>query len=220
MARPSSRAVMTGTVKVWDLGMGQERASLKGHAGRVHAVVLSGDGKTLVSASGDNTVKIWDVASGQERATLKGHTGPVTSVALSGDGKTLVSGSADHSDQGLGRGHGAGTRHPQGPYSRGHFRGVERRRQDARLGESGQNGQGLGRGHGAGTRHPQGPYGRVTSVALSGDGKTLVSGSRDSTVKVWDVGTGQERATLKGPFGRSRVRGVERRTARPSFGKW
>ena len=36
------------------------------------------------------------------------------------------------------------------------------------------------------------------SVALSGDGKTLVSGSFDGTVKVWDVGTGRERTALKG----------------------
>ena len=83
------------TVKVWDVGTGQERATLKGHADPVTSVALSGDGKTLASGSVDRTVKVWDVGTGQERATLKGHTDPVSSVALSGDGKTLVSGSED-----------------------------------------------------------------------------------------------------------------------------
>ena len=30
--------------------------------------------------------------------------------------------------------------------------------------------------------------GRVTSVAFSPDGKTIVSGSYDKTIKVWDAG--------------------------------
>ena len=30
---------------------------------------------------------------------------------------------------------------------------------------------------------------RVTSVAFSPDGKMIVSGSRDQTIKVWDAGT-------------------------------
>ena len=55
-------------------------------------MALSGDGKTLVSGSGDKTVKVWDVGTGQERATFKGHTAQVTSVALSGDGQTLATG--------------------------------------------------------------------------------------------------------------------------------
>ena len=43
-----------------------------------------------------------------------------------------------------------------------------------------------------------GHTGRVTSVAFSPDGKRIVSGSRDHTVKVWDVQTGKELLTLKG----------------------
>ena len=86
---------MDSTVKVWDVGTGQERATLKGHTDAVSSVALSGDGKTLVSGSVDGTVRVWDVGTGQERATLKGHTAAVLSVALSGDGKTLVSGSDD-----------------------------------------------------------------------------------------------------------------------------
>ncbi|NCQ94376.1 MAG: hypothetical protein GPJ13_04130, partial [Microcystis aeruginosa W11-06] len=38
----------------------------------------------------------------------------------------------------------------------------------------------------------------VTSVNFSPDGKTLVSGSRDKTIKLWNVETGQEIRTLKG----------------------
>jgi WD40 repeat protein len=35
----------------------------------------------------------------------------------------------------------------------------------------------------------------VRSVAFSPDGKTLVSGSRNKTIKLWDVATGKERVT-------------------------
>ena len=38
----------------------------------------------------------------------------------------------------------------------------------------------------------------VRSVAFSPDGRQIVSGSSDNTLKVWDVATGQETLTLKG----------------------
>ena len=45
----------------------------------------------------------------------------------------------------------------------------------------------------------------VTSVAFSSDGSMLVSGSWDATVRLWDVVTGQEKAT----------QGIRGRQARP-----
>ena len=44
----------------------------------------------------------------------------------------------------------------------------------------------------------KGHLGRVTSVSFSPDGKRIVSGCFDSTLKVWDAETGQELLTLKG----------------------
>ena len=41
-----------------------------------------------------------------------------------------------------------------------------------------------------------GHQGRVNSVAMSGDGRHIVSGSSDGTVAVWDFQTGARLATL------------------------
>ena len=38
----------------------------------------------------------------------------------------------------------------------------------------------------------------VSSVAFAPDGKTLGTGSDDRTVKLWDITTGKDLATLKG----------------------
>jgi WD40 repeat protein len=44
----------------------------------------------------------------------------------------------------------------------------------------------------------QGHTSSVTSVAFSPDGKRIVSGSLDQTLKVWDATSGQETLTHKG----------------------
>ena len=47
----------------------------------------------------------------------------------------------------------------------------------------------------------QGHTNQVNSVACSADGTRIVSGSGDSTVKVWDAGSGEEILTLRGHAG-------------------
>src|ERR1035438_10513388 len=48
---------------------------------------------------------------------------------------------------------------------------------------------------------PTGHADEVGAVALSADGRRAVSGSGDKTLKVWDVESGQELATLQGHDG-------------------
>eukprot|EP01059_Diplonema_ambulator_P031593 TRINITY_DN5856_c0_g1_i6.p1 TRINITY_DN5856_c0_g1~~TRINITY_DN5856_c0_g1_i6.p1 ORF type:complete len:127 (+),score=19.01 TRINITY_DN5856_c0_g1_i6:92-472(+) len=51
----------------------------------VDCVVLSADGKKIVSGSGDGTIRVWDLETGKETLKLEGHTSDVYSVAMSGD---------------------------------------------------------------------------------------------------------------------------------------
>ena len=45
---------------------------------------------------------------------------------------------------------------------------------------------------------PQGHFEAINTVAITSDGKTLVSGSNDATIRVWDLATGRERRILWG----------------------
>src|SRR5205085_499769 len=46
-----------------------------------------------------------------------------------------------------------------------------------------------------------GQPGGVTALAISADGRTLISGGREKSARLWEAGTGQERKQLKGHGG-------------------
>ena len=65
------------------------------HAGPVHAVAFSPDGKQLLTASGPSAVTLWNAETGKQVRSFTGHAEPVRAIAFSPDGKWVLTGSAD-----------------------------------------------------------------------------------------------------------------------------
>jgi WD40 repeat protein len=77
--------------RVWDVASGKLLWKLQAHDGFTYSMIISADGKTLVTGGDDGTIRFWDVPTRQETRRFQGHSGQVMSLALSADGKTLVS---------------------------------------------------------------------------------------------------------------------------------
>jgi WD40 repeat protein len=84
-----------GTARVWEARSGRLLAELP-HAGPVHDVAFSSDGRFLVTASGDAPT-IWDLASQRPLGQLFGHDAAVLTVDFSPEGFSVVSSGDDQS---------------------------------------------------------------------------------------------------------------------------
>ena len=79
-----------GTVRVWDVGSGEQLAKCQGHSDWVMGVAVTPNGSLAASGGRDGTLRLWTM-SGKEVRKIK-HTGEVTCVALAPDGSRAVSG--------------------------------------------------------------------------------------------------------------------------------
>jgi len=99
---PAGTVIATGSadkkVKLWDVALGSETATLSGHTDAVRAVAFAPDGKALLSGSDDRTALIWDLATGKAAPALKPCASPITAVAYAPDGSTLLLGVAAKND--------------------------------------------------------------------------------------------------------------------------
>jgi dipeptidyl aminopeptidase/acylaminoacyl peptidase len=188
-----------GTIKLWDVATGKERASLVARRHGVRSfLVFSPDGKLLASGPHDRTVKLWDVATGKERANLRGSGAGVWSVAFSPDGKALAVGSE------------------QGPVKLWDIASTKVRatfsfpEQDVRSVAFSPDGKTVAGGGFAGLirlwevatgrerASLTGQGSAVQSMVFSPDGKVLASGHKNGVTRLWHLASGNERAALKG----------------------
>ncbi|HEV7902879.1 MAG TPA: caspase family protein [Pyrinomonadaceae bacterium] len=191
-------------ISLLDHDTGNVVRKFQGFASAALSVECSPDGKTL-AVGGMNTVTLWDIATGKQARTLPGHPFSVLALAYSPDGKLLASGSGVYGRSGQVKLWDAAT---------------GQLLHEANLPTSGlvfslkfsPDGKTIAAGSGrqghvgavtlfdaatlAERRTLSGHTDFVSTVAYSLDGKLIISGSWDRTLKLWDAQTGAELATL------------------------
>lgn len=82
---------LDGTLQLWDLITGRERATLNGHSRQINNLSFSPDGSLLASSGVDGSLFVWDVTTGNQQADLSGDA-QVQDLVFSPDGTTLAYG--------------------------------------------------------------------------------------------------------------------------------
>src|SRR5262245_945773 len=160
------------TVSLWNSATGANLCHLKGHQQRVWCVAFSPDGKFLASGAEDSLVLLWDVKTRTQVRELRGHKKHVSGVAFSPDGRRLVS--VEVTDTLRER----GEKRPGGQEDRMILWDVE-------------SGQAI----------ISVPARRMSSLAFSPDGQTIVTGDHFGQLHVWNAATGAGIHVLEGHDG-------------------
>ncbi|MDA1054578.1 MAG: WD40 repeat domain-containing protein [Planctomycetota bacterium] len=198
---PDNQQIFTagvdGTVRHWRIPVAS--VPMNGHTEPLSVLAGSHGGQWYVTGAADKTVRVWQ-AGGQPVRALAGHLQPITAVAVRTDDAQIASADAEGAIWLWNASSGA----PEGTlwapaaattamaYDRangslitGDEQGWLRRWQLPPIAPT------LGNGH----TQP------IRSVATTPDGKWIVSGSQDQTVRVWNAENGQAVRTLDAPGG-------------------
>ncbi|MFI6503059.1 helix-turn-helix domain-containing protein [Nonomuraea typhae] len=200
--RPDGRMLAVGEdggpIRLWDLADPRRpalAAVLRGHTDRVQGLAYRPDGRVLASAGADRLVKLWDLtgpgAPGPP-ATIEGHGNGVATIAFAPSGRVLASAGFDHTARLW------DVADPRRPAALSVLTGHSNSVHAVAFSSDGRT---LATAGFDGTarlwdvtrpREPGAPVAlaghtdRVNSVAFGRDG-TLISGSIDTTARIWDL---------------------------------
>ncbi|MEC8896101.1 MAG: WD40 repeat domain-containing protein [Planctomycetota bacterium] len=93
-ARLLATASFDGSLKIWNVRDGMERATLSGHRGKVMSVTFSSAGNFLLSGGEDGTARLWD-APRDQAGVLVAQAAPVEAFVLHPASGRLVTAASD-----------------------------------------------------------------------------------------------------------------------------
>ncbi len=202
---PDGKTLVSGsqdrTLRLWDVVTGKHKQtisnpvkSIVGNSSNVSITAFSSDSATLASGNQDGSIYLWDVVTAKRKGTFNGHAGAISSITFSPDGLTLASTSMDGSirlwdvETGQQKQAIAGYKKTNWRvffYPNGLVLASKAASELASIGQ--ENVQLWDLVTGERKKVLSGHAKNVSTLSFSADGKTLVSGSKDGTVLVWDM---------------------------------
>ena len=187
------------SIRLWDIASGRELRRFVGHHKVIESVAFCPDGRHLISGSYDGSMRLWDINTGTEVRRFEGHTHAVWSMAVSVDGRLALSGDGAGLGPGVLRVWDVQTARELRSFGhKGVVDQVAFSPDGSRLlsasidpgdaylhlwdAQSGSEVRSFREGHGA---MP------TTSAVFSTDGRRILSGSWDQTMRWWDVSSGR-----------------------------
>jgi WD40 repeat protein len=198
---PDGRHILSGSwgkeLILWDFATGREVKRFAGMRYAEKAGCFSPDGEHVLSGGEDKVVRLWNIATGREVSRFEGHTNGIGYVSFCLDGKYALSGLGDQMrlwEVATGRevrrfAHGAGALLPGGRLLL-EFCDKTLQLHDLQAGRV--------------VKHILNDAG-VSAAAFSSDGRYLLAGGWDKTLRLWDLENGLEITRLDGHAGRPEV---------------
>jgi WD40 repeat protein len=202
---PGEQRIMTcsrdGSLRVWNLQTGKQiENDWRNGESEVNTIALSADGRKVVSGSNDGVVRLWDVDMGKVIAKWTGHNGQVWNICWNRDGRRVVSGD----DKGTARVWDVESGKTVLVIETGlsSVMAVTYSPDTTMIATGGHNEEKNLKIWDAETAklvaNLTGHTYQVTCLAWTTDGKTLISGSGDGSIRTWNTTTWQQIAVWTG----------------------